>query len=290
MILNTNKLNDLDGKEWVKSTKSVWGNINKTFYGNIKSALKTGILLSESPQRDIFKKNHPATFSEKDISKLILFFTKSGETVLDPFLGSGSTGVSAVETGRNFIGIELYPEWHSLSQVRIEQTKNSINNNVSTQIFCGESLEIMNSISEKSIDFIVTSPPYWGILEKQDHKAKKERLSKGLSTDYGKNELDLSLIHDYKDFLNTLLLHCREYYRLLKFKRYAAIIVSDFRHGQKYYMFHSDIADLMLKSGFIIQGLITLVQDNKKLYPYGYPTTYVPNISNQFIIIGRKLS
>ena len=287
--MNTNKLNDLNGKEWVKSTKSVWGNNNKISHNNIKSALKTGILLSESPQRDTLKKNHPATFSEKDISKLILFFTKSKETVLDPFSGSGSTGVSAVETERNFIGIELYPEWHSLSQIRIEQTKNSINNNTSTQIFCGESLETMKNIPENSIDFIVTSPPYWGILEKKDHKAKKERLSKGLSTDYGKNELDLSLINDYDNFLNTLLLHCHEYYRLLKFKHYTAIIVSDFRHGQKYYMFHSDIANLMTKSGFIIQGLITLIQDNKKLYPYGYPTTYVPNISNQFIIIGRKL-
>ena len=43
------------------------------------------------------------------------------------------------------------------------------------------------------------------------------------------------------------------------------------------------------RDGFVVQGLINLVQDNKHLYPYGYPTTYVPNISNQFIVLARKL-
>jgi len=54
-------------------------------------------------------------------------------------------------------------------------------------------------------------------------------------------------------------------------------------------MFHSDIANSLENAGFTLQGLIILIQDNKKLYPYGYPTTYVPNVSNQFIVLGRKL-
>ena len=290
-IKRANRLNDLNGKDWVKSTKSVWLDTeNKNLlYNNMEYAIETGLLFSESPQRDALKKNHPATFSEKDVCKLIRFFTKSNEIVLDPFLGAGSAGVSAVLEDRIFIGIELYPEWSVLAQDRIEQAKHSLNKEVSTQIICGESLEMMRSLSNESVDFIVTSPPYWGILEKQDHKAKRERIAKGLITNYGENKLDLGLISNFKDFMDTLTLHFKEYYRLLKPKRYTTVIVSDFRHAHEYYMFHSDVANSMRKAGFTIQGLITLVQDNKKLYPYGYPTTYVPNIANQFIVIGRKL-
>ena len=45
----------------------------------------------------------------------------------------------------------------------------------------------------------------------------------------------------------------------------------------------------MEMSGFITQSVVNLVQENKRLYPYGYPTTLVPNICNQYIVIGRKL-
>ncbi len=282
------RLNDMNGKDWVKSTKSVWMDSNdREFMRTVEDAMKSGSMFSESPPRDQWKKKHPATFSENDVGKLIRFFTQSGETVLDPFLGSGSSAIASINEGRHFFGIELYSEWFDIAKQRINQLDNQ--QNVSCDIRMGDSLEVMRGLEAESFDFIVTSPPYWGILGKKDHKAKNERIDKGLATDYGNHPLDLSHVESYSQFLETLSEHFSEYYRILNRSKYAAIIVSDFRHGKEYYMFHSDIASLMRRNGLVIQGLIVLIQDNKKLYPYGYPSTYVPNISNQFIVIGRKL-
>ena len=46
-----------------------------------------------------------------------------GATVLDPFMGSGTTGVACVQTGRNFIGIEIDPGYFEIAQRRIEQAQ-----------------------------------------------------------------------------------------------------------------------------------------------------------------------
>jgi len=67
------------------------------------------------------EKNHhkwgqPVEWFEYYINKL----TKPGATILDPFLGGGATGVACVQTGRNFIGIEIDPTYFEIAKARIE--------------------------------------------------------------------------------------------------------------------------------------------------------------------------
>jgi site-specific DNA-methyltransferase (adenine-specific) len=50
-------------------------------------------------------------------------YTKPGHTILDPFMGSGTTGVACVQTGRNFIGIELDPGYFAIAEKRIAETQ-----------------------------------------------------------------------------------------------------------------------------------------------------------------------
>ncbi len=52
-----------------------------------------------------------------------LSFLPEGCTVLDPFMGSGTTGVACMNTGRNFIGIEIDPGYHAIAKRRIEEAK-----------------------------------------------------------------------------------------------------------------------------------------------------------------------
>jgi site-specific DNA-methyltransferase (adenine-specific) len=52
---------------------------------------------------------------------LVRIFTKEGSTVLDPFMGSGSTGVACVHTGRKFFGIELSPKYFGEAKARLEK-------------------------------------------------------------------------------------------------------------------------------------------------------------------------
>jgi len=63
--------------------------------------------------------------SQKPIAlmrNLIEKFTKPGDTVFDPFMGSGTTGVACVQTGRHFIGIEKDPIYFKIATRRIEDT------------------------------------------------------------------------------------------------------------------------------------------------------------------------
>lgn len=57
------------------------------------------------------------------VSHLIRLFTRAGQTVLDPFLGSGSHGVAAVENRRNFIGFEIEQKYFDIAKKRIEKAE-----------------------------------------------------------------------------------------------------------------------------------------------------------------------
>jgi len=50
-------------------------------------------------------------------------FTQEGDTILDPFMGSGTTGVACVQTGRNFIGIEIEPKYFEIAEKRIKKAQ-----------------------------------------------------------------------------------------------------------------------------------------------------------------------
>lgn len=70
-----------------------------------------------------FKAAHYATFPEKLIEPCILAGCPLGGTVLDPFVGSGTTGVAAKRLWRDFIGCEINPEYHKMAIERIYDTK-----------------------------------------------------------------------------------------------------------------------------------------------------------------------
>ena len=70
---------------------------------------------------------HPTEKPVALLEYLIQTYTNEGETVLDNCMGSGSTGVAAVNTGRNFIGIELDPEYFAIAKQRIERNTAQVN-------------------------------------------------------------------------------------------------------------------------------------------------------------------
>ncbi len=68
-----------------------------------------------------WKRSHP---TEKPLDLIVWQIerhTKKGDTILDPFMGSGTTGVACMRTGRNFIGIEINAEYFAIAQRRIEE-------------------------------------------------------------------------------------------------------------------------------------------------------------------------
>ena len=72
---------------------------------------------------------HPAMFPIELARRVIRLFTDEGDTVLDPFLGSGTTAIAAIETKRNFIGIEMMKKYAELAIANIEKAKVIYQNN-----------------------------------------------------------------------------------------------------------------------------------------------------------------
>lgn len=268
-----NSLNDLTAKEWIVETISVWN--------------QRGLGAGHPDAR--IERQHPAPFSFTDVGRLIRYFTKSGQTVLDPFVGVGSTLKACAIDKRKGVGIELNSEFVKFARERLEKEVSDIFSTVDDQkVIEGDARKILPTIPDKSIDFVVTSPPYWSILKKADHKVKQERIAKGLSQNYGDDPRDLAKIQNYEDFLIELTRLFDECKRILKPGKYMAIIVSDFRDKSRYIMFHADLAQALEKIGLEMRGLKVLYQRHKKIFPYGYPFSYVPNIHNQFILILQK--
>lgn len=74
---------------------------------------------------------HPAPFPEELPNRLIQLYSFKGDIILDPFMGSGTTAVSALKTDRKFVGYDISKEYIDLAEKRIEpllkQTKISFN-------------------------------------------------------------------------------------------------------------------------------------------------------------------
>jgi site-specific DNA-methyltransferase (adenine-specific) len=67
--------------------------------------------------------NHPTEKPVELLEYLIKTYTNEGDTVLDNTMGSGSTGVAAVNLGRDFIGIEMNTDYFNIAKQRIEKVK-----------------------------------------------------------------------------------------------------------------------------------------------------------------------
>ena len=320
-----NRLNDLTNTEWMVATKSVWmtdepgsrrlaslllefgawlkeeGRGDHEILDLLGQALPS-VMPSTSPVRDEHKIQHPATFPEPDIEKLIAFFTKRGETVLDPFVGSGTTCIAAMELGRLSIGVELLAHWVELARRRVDShDRDAVGDgpgrppaepyhDVQPVLVQGDACQVVDGLPAESVQLVVTSPPYWGILSKKaDHKTKAERLGKNLPKDYGGNEAaDLSNIDSYEVFVDAIAGVLGKCHAALQSGRYACVVVSDFRHGSKFYAYHADLAAAVERHGLTLEGITVLAQNSKNLYPYGIPYAFVSNIHHQYVLVFRK--
>jgi len=263
------KFNELSGKEWLQYSISIWKDIEKT---NGERKLK-----------------HPAMFPLQLTSKLIKIFTKDrGEIVLDPFLGSGSTVVSAYELGRKGIGFELSKEYVKLAKKRINEFQLNLNQKkedlIKPEIYNKNIFQLTKTLSPESVDLVITSPPYWDILNEKrsaDHKEIRK---------YSDSKKDLGNINKYEDFLYELKKAFSQVYSVLKKGKYCVIVVMDIRKKSNFYPFHIDVINLMKEIGFEHDDII--IWDRQKEYnnvrPLGYPYMFRVNKVHEFILIFKK--
>ena len=261
-----NKLNDLTGREWTKFTCSWF------IFNALKDDLKAEKALDSSTE------HHPATFSPTMISDFIRFFTKKGANVLDPFCGIGSTLEACKRTERIGYGIELNKKYFELAIKREpEFRKNIFNANASTVLDLGL----------PKIDFCISSPPYWDILNRSTASFEKTRRKKDFDVSYSESIEDLGNMADYDQFLNSLADIYLKIYEVLNDKAYIVIIIKNVKKGGKMYPLAWDLAKL-LSEKYVLKDEKLWIQDKVALAPYGYPWSWASNILHHYCLILRK--
>jgi DNA modification methylase len=266
-----NKLNDLTAPEWITRTVSVF--------------VQKG-LGSSSPEA-YYERLHPAPFSFTDVIRFIEFFTKKTGTILDPFGGVGSSAKAAALLGRRSMTVEINPYFSELARERLAKELPHRRGAKLYEIICADVRTV--HLPHEYFDLLLTSPPYWGILDKIDHKARQERIGHGVMHNYGEVAGDLSKIRSYTDFLEELANIFTRLADSIRKGGHAVIVVGDFRHKSKYYMFHSDLASRLEASGrWCLKGVKIMYQKHKRVFPYGYPYSYVPNLHHQYALVLQR--
>ena len=262
-----NTLNDLTGKEWLLRTKS--------FFVSTKCV----------DDKAAFA--HPAPFLIKDIGRMIGMFTKKDMLVFDPFMGSGTTAIAAFNLGRKSVGIDLSQEYFDLAMQRFN-AKKMIKDKDYTYLI-GNSLIKTNDIPE--VDYIITSPPYFNILKNNSKGLREDKSEKGFRNGsrigveyYSDDPNDLGNQNSYDEFLDLLKQIMQVAFAKLKKDKYCSIVISDFTVDKKEICVQADIVRIMKETGFTFIGTIALLQDNKPLYPFGYPFKFKINHMHQNII------
>ena len=256
------KLNNLTGKEWILFTKS-WFKVSAKYRG--KEEIK-----------------HPAKYPEELVADFVGFFTKEEEIVFDPFLGVGSTIVAAESLNRKGIGIEINEIFANTAKQRCSEN---------SKIIIGDSRKKICEVENESVDFIMTSPPYWNILSKKRGNSDSQhgdREKKGLQLTYSDLVDDLSNIDDYDIFLEELTNLFNECYNKLKNSKYMAIVVQNFRNDNGVYMTFAWDLTKKLSDKWEFCGEKLWLQEDKKLGIWGYPSTFIPNIHHHYCLIFRK--
>ena len=265
-----NKLNNLTSKEWLKFQKS-W------FIHN-PPPRKKGVLV------------HPAKFPETMAQGFIEFFTKKGETVLDPMAGTGSTLVAALRAGRNSYGIELNPKYVEIAEQTIEEERISLDGsieNLKSEIVNGDAA-LASNYQLPIADYVFTSPPYWDMLHARGAQTqKKRRASAELDVHYSDDPKDLGNINDYDHFLEKLIYIYKGLQPLLREKAYLTIIVKNVKKGGKIYPLAWDIARELGKT-YILKDEKIWVQDNQRLSPFGLGSAWVSNTFHHYCLQFRN--
>ena len=108
-ITNGHLMNDI---EFILTVRGKGATFNNKLPSNMKRRVFTEPLVAN--------KVHPCEKPLKILDNLVQLYSKENDTILDCFMGSGTTGVSAVKNNRNFIGIEKEKKYFKIAQQRID--------------------------------------------------------------------------------------------------------------------------------------------------------------------------
>jgi site-specific DNA-methyltransferase (adenine-specific) len=265
ILKDIKELSKITNEEWKEWTKTVWNIAN------------------------VSDGRHPAVFPVEIPHRLLRMFSFRGETVLDPFSGTGTTGVATIENGRKYIGLETNSEYFSLSNDRLSEcvNKNDISVSEDTFLIHNRSCVDMDFIPDNSIGVVITSPPYWN------------------KADYGDYSGNIGGFEYYDDFLNSMEKIISQCLRVLMPGRKMCIVTANVNQNTREYglvtiPIASDLTKIAQSAGF---SLVNQIIWNKNgtggkwgsstaqrpiFGSYPYPPNLLFKNVNEYIIIVQK--
>jgi DNA modification methylase len=290
-----NQLNELTGEEWLYFTKSLLVTAYPSELGHAA------------------RKRHGANKPPRLMARLIEFFTKTGELVLDPFAGVGGTllGAAIARGPRRAIGLEINPAWAAVYAEVVAALAAERDGEgplladlgsadpggprgfdpSACEMWVGDALALLPALADASVDFIATDPPYTVQLP---HTMAGGRLSEAHAnrrTDYAMvsdDPADLANAPTHDAYLDAMERVFRELARVLRPGAYAAVIVRDAYVDGVYRFTGADLAARASGKGLVPKGELVWYQAGTRLRPYGYPRAFVPNIAHQHVVILRR--
>lgn len=193
------KYNDLDLQNWKEcdiNTDSLW-------------------LITERDKSGKHKNVYHGNFIPQIPNQLIQRYTKENETVLEPFMGSGTTLFECEKLGRKYIGFDINPEM--IEYVNTSMSDENYNDNFYIN-YCNSlnseqvDVNIQNAnkkLQTQSVQFILMHPPYMDIVK------------------FTQNPDDLSQISDIESFVEKFKMVCDNSLKYLDKDRYFAIVIGD---------------------------------------------------------------
>ena len=167
-------------------------------------------------------------------------YTKKGDWILDPFMGSGTSLIEARRMGRNAIGVELQKKVAEEAYNRIISENNTA---ASARVYVSDSanFDIQAALDEANIEnlqFIIYHPPYWDIIKFSDDKR------------------DLSNAESLDDFLQNFEKIINNTVKYLEKNRYCAVVIGDKYANSQVVPLGFLVMSLFQKKGLLLKAVL----------------------------------
>lgn len=268
--------NGLTAPEWTVLSRNVWDDV--------------------SSPREAHHLEHGAVYPVKLVERLVTMYSRAGDSVLDPFVGVGSTLVGSVTLGRQAVGIELNPRFAKIAGQWLREKCGATAS--MGRVLTGDCRTILRTLPDDYFQLLVTSPPYADFIHRSVADRKKTHKTSIIAREnnsrvraYSDSPLDFGNL-SYDKFLRDLRDVLAETHRVLRPGGYQVWVVKDHRdtaRGIPYIPVHSDLARVAGDVGLVLHDLIVWNQnEQRRLVLLGFPSVFYTNQNCSFLVVLRK--
>ncbi len=235
---------------------------------------------------------HPAKYPEELVEMCLQEFTKERDNIFDPMSGTGSTQLAAMQMNRNGYGTELSPFFARIANRRCAALKDqpelfNAQKNLGKYSILNKDARKVSKKDFPPLDYIITSPPYWDMLNMKGAENQAKRIKKGLQTNYSDDQNDLGNIENYYDFLDDLVGIYQNNIKLLKPGGHLTVVVKNIKKKGRNYPFAWDLTERLSEYLEVLPETFWC-QDDIRIAPYGYGNTWVSNTFHHYCLHFRK--